>query len=205
MPVFAMFRGWLALVFRLPTRLVTSRPEKPKLIKRVNDITILKGAAAQTAFLEKSLYFSSTLQKDKELQARKGGKKKNPQISNGAADEREKRRTDTSKKRGKRANEVIKAQANLSPLYESLYFSISAKEDHLLENMYEPVVPRRENCSKDGLCVMPFFLTEDNAEGRGMLERLREMQTQSREKESGPLAWVPALVSFALIALNPLK
>lgn len=103
---------------------------------------------------------------------------------------------------------VQQSQSNVSPLYQSLYFSqrLNGQVPTQCEqqrSLHE--VPSVISGIREQSCVMPFFLVESDNEGRGILERLKEMHSTERDRPSGPLAWVPAVVSFALIALNPLK
>lgn len=97
--------------------------------------------------------------------------------------------------------------SNVSPLYQSLYFSgVIAGKDVPSSCMTKcsSTAGWTEDMGSKG-CVMPFFFVDDSGEGRGILEGLKKMHSSERDKSTGPLAWVPAIFSFTLISLNPLK
>ncbi|CAN8067676.1 unnamed protein product [Agarophyton chilense] len=125
-------------------------------------------------------------------------------------------------------NRVARASCSrtVSPLFQSLYFAegmrgrsaaakvaatAAAKVTAAVEDAagcVEVAVRGADERAEEmyNMCVMPFFLTESGGmEGRGILERLKEVHGGEAQRAPGPLAWVPAALSFALMALNPLR
>eukprot|EP00178_Gracilaria_changii_P002943 TRINITY_DN1430_c0_g1_i1.p1 TRINITY_DN1430_c0_g1~~TRINITY_DN1430_c0_g1_i1.p1 ORF type:complete len:242 (+),score=34.05 TRINITY_DN1430_c0_g1_i1:1194-1919(+) len=104
---------------------------------------------------------------------------------------------------------VVRVQraSTVSPLYQSLFFSQGLQGEVPSANCCEAAfkVVDAEGETRKNNCVMPFFLVESGVEGRGILERLKEVHSGEAQRGGGPLSWVPAVVSFTLIALNPLK
>lgn len=182
--VIARFRGWLAaLVFHIPA--FVRRPPP------VDESSMLQ--TAQFSLIQRSLYFSSSIHSDASDNAPPP-----PPVNT------------QRKQKNKTPDNVVEPPVRdvpdikLSPLYKSLYFSSAAgagQSDSIPRRCGSPLSSQD---MRDGQCVQSFFLTDDNGEGKGILEGLKEIKAQSAEPQR-KRGWVPAVVSLILIALNPLK